>query len=93
MFDFTIGFLGMLLVSPLLSWLFKKVGIHFPKRNWVILMLPISILVHILVGKITPLTKDFLDPDNHYFVKLIVVCCCILGATGIRRIVPASKSR
>lgn len=84
-FDFTISFVGMALLSPLLSGLFKKVGILIPKKNWVILTIPISILAHILIGKITPLTKDFLDPSGHYIVKLLVVGCCVWGAMGIKR--------
>lgn len=84
-FDFTAGFLGMLLLSPLLSLLCKKAGFYVPKRNWVILMLPISVLIHVLVGKTTLLTKNFLDANGHYLLKLTVIGCCALGATGIRR--------
>lgn len=87
-FDFTTAFLGMLILSPLLSWLFKKAGIFIPKRNWVILTLPIGILAHMLTGTITPLTQDFLNPNGHYLVKLLVILCCIFGVTGIKRVAP-----
>lgn len=92
-FDFTAGFLGMLLLSPLLSRLFNKAGIHIPKRNWVILMLPISVLAHILVGKITPLTKDFLDANGHYLLKFIIIGCCVLGTLGIKRSAPTATAK
>lgn len=91
MFDFAAGFLGMLLLSPLLSWLAGKAGVRVPRRNWVILMLPISVLAHVLAKTFTPLTKDFLDPNGHHLVKLIVLACCVLGATGIKRTAPATK--
>jgi len=91
LFDFTLAFLGAILVAPILSWLFKKIGILIPKKNWVILMLPISVLVHILVGKITPLTEYFLDPNGHYLVKLIVLICCVLGGMNIKRITPTKR--
>jgi len=87
-FDFTIAFLGMALLSPLLSWLFLKAGILVPKKNWVILTLPISVVAHILIGSTTPLTQQFLDPSGHYFVKLVIVGCCVWGATGIKKITP-----
>lgn len=92
-FDFTASFLGMLALSPLLSYLCKRVGIHVPKRNWVILTLPISVLAHMLVGKITPLTEYFLDPRGNYVAKIVVIVCIIFGATGIRRIKPVLKTR
>jgi hypothetical protein len=85
-FDFTVAFLGMALLSPLLSGAFKKVGILIPKKNWVILTLPISILAHLLIGTMTPFTKFFFDPSGHYVVKLVVVGCCVWGAMGIQRI-------
>ncbi len=84
-FDFIASFLGMFLVAPLLSWLCKKAGIIVPKQNWIILTLPISILVHILFGTMTPLTKQFLDPNGHYIVKIIIITCCIFGALGLKR--------
>lgn len=84
-FDFSLAFVGMLLAAPLLSWLFKKIGVLVPMRNWVILTLPISVLVHILIGNITPFTKNFLDPSGHYLIKLIIVGCCIFGVLGIKR--------
>lgn len=85
-FDFTAAFLGMFLLAPLLSWLFKKMGILVPLRNWVILMLPISVLAHILVGTYTPLTKQFLDPSGHYLTKMVIVACCIFSLMGIKRV-------
>jgi len=92
-FDLTVAFLGMLALSPLLSGLCKRLGIHVPKRNWVILTLPISVLVHVLVGSMTPLTKDVLDPSGHYMAKSIIVVCIFFGVTGIRRITPTAKVR
>lgn len=85
-FDFAVSFLGMLLLAPLLSWLCKKIGIIVPKQNWVILTLPISIVAHLLIGRMTPFTQQFLDPNGHYFVKLIVVGCCIWGVMGIKKV-------
>ncbi len=87
-FDFTVSFLGMALLAPLLSHLFKKFGILVPKKNWVILTLPIGVLAHLLFGFNTPLTSDFLDLNGHYLSKVVVVGCCVLGSLGIRRVKP-----
>ncbi len=85
-FDFAASFLGMLLLSPLLSRLAKKFGWIVPRQNWVFLTIPVSILVHLLTGNMTPLTKEFLDPNGFYLVKLIVIGFCVLSATRIKRI-------
>lgn len=92
-FDVAVSFLGMLALSPPLSYLCARAGIHVPKRNWVILTLPIGILVHLLVGKITPLTKDVLDPTGHYLAKMVIAVSTILGMFGIERITPTLKDR
>lgn len=93
-FDFTAAFLGMLIISPFLSLLCKKVGVYVPKRSWVILTIPIGIAAHLLVGSMTPLTKDFLDPNGSYFVKIFALGCCVLAGIGVKRIkpVPSPKS-
>ena len=85
-FDFTTAFLGMLLLSPLLSGLFAKMGIFIPKRNWVIAMLPLSVIVHLACGTMTPFTKYILDPSGHLIEKLLVLICCVFSVLGIRRI-------
>lgn len=83
-FDFAAVFLGMLLLSPLLSRLFKMIRIEIPKKNWLFLALPIGIITHLLVGQITPMTRDFLDIHNHYILKLMILGLLILGLRGIK---------
>ncbi len=83
-FDFAASFLGIYLLSPLLSKIFLKIGISIPKHNWLFLTLPLGILVHILVGNITPMTKDFLDPSAHYLLKIIILGLLFFGLKGIK---------
>ena len=83
-FDFVAAFLGMYLLSPLLSKLFRKIGVDIPKYNWLFLTLPIAIVSHILVGNITPMTRDFLDMGGHYIVKIVILVLFILGMRGIK---------
>ena len=83
-FDFAVAFIGIYLLSPLLSKLFLKLRLDIPKHNWLYLTLPISILVHILVGNITPMTRDFLDIGGHYILKLIIIGLLVLGIRNIK---------
>lgn len=86
-FDVSIAFLGMLILSPILSKIFRKFGIEIPKKNWLFLTIPIGIIVHILIGQKTPLTSEFIDPGGHYIVKIVVIGLFILGMTKIKRII------
>jgi hypothetical protein len=83
-FDFAVSFLGMFLLSPLLSKLFLKLHLEIPKLNWVFLTIPIAIIVHLLVGNMTPMTKSLLDLHGGYITKLIALASLILGIYGIK---------
>lgn len=85
LFDLGVSFLGVYLLSPLLSKLFLKFRIKIPKRSWLFFTLPLGILVHLLVGKITPMTKNFIDPHGHFFLKILILVLLILGIQGIKR--------
>ena len=83
-FDFAVSFLGMYLLSPLLSKVFRKLRIDIPKLNWLFLTLPISIFAHLLVGNITPMTRDFVDIQGHYSLKILILGLLVLGIRGIK---------
>jgi hypothetical protein len=83
-FDFAVAFLGIYLLAPLLSKIFLKLRLDIPKHNWLWLTLPLSILTHLLVGNITPMTADFIDADGHYVLKIIILILFILGLRGIK---------
>jgi len=83
-FDFAVAFLGIYLLSPLLSKIFKKFNLDIPKQNWLFLTLPIGIFIHLLVGKITPLTQNFIDTHDHYIIKAIILGLLIPGIRNIK---------
>jgi hypothetical protein len=85
-FDLTVSFLGVYLLSPLLSKMFLKIGIKIPKHNWLFLTLPIGILFHLLFGKMTPMTVNFLDLHSNYLLKLLFLILLLLGFNGIKRV-------
>ncbi len=85
-FDFTISFVGMALLAPLLSRLFRKFGIEIPFRNWIFFTLPLSVIAHMAVGTYTPMTRAILDPQAHYPLKLIVIVLLALSFMDIKRL-------
>jgi len=86
-FDFTVAFIGLAILSPLLSWLCRKLfKLEIPKKNWIILTLPIGIVTHLITGPITPMTKNFLDPAGHYILKIFILALLFFGLRNIRKI-------
>lgn len=83
-FDFAASFLGIYLLSPLLSKVFAKIGIKISTKSWMLLTIPLSILIHFLVGNITPMTADFFDLNGHYFLKIFIVTLTYLGLKKIK---------
>lgn len=84
-FDLSVAFLGILILSPLLSWLFRKLGVEIPKRSWIFWTLPIGIITHLIIGRKTPMTTDFIDLSGHYVLKIFVLVLLILGMMGVKR--------
>jgi len=84
LFDLMVSLLGIYLLSPLLSRLFLILRIKVPKSSWLFLTLPFGILIHILVGNITPMTKNFMDLNSNYVLKTIIIILFFLGIRGIR---------
>ena len=82
-FDLTASFLGIYLLSPILSYLFRFIKLDIQRVSWFYLTLPLSILIHVLVGKYTPMTKYFFDPSGHYLLKIFIITLFILGLRGI----------
>jgi hypothetical protein len=83
-FDFAAALLGIFLLSPLLSRLFRKIRIDIPKKNWLFLTIPISIPVHVLVGNLTPMTRDFINLSDNYILKLLIIVLLFFGIKGIK---------
>jgi len=83
-FDLTVAFLGIFLLSGWLSKLFLKIGIYIPKLNWVFLTLPLGILIHLLVGTMTPMTKNFFSWPGNWGLKILILVLLFLGLRGIK---------
>ncbi len=84
-FDLAISFLAAWILSPLLSFLFRKIKIEIPKRNWIIWTLPIAFIAHLIAGTNTLMTQRLLDPSGHYLLKIVIIFLTLLGFKGIKR--------
>lgn len=78
-FDFTLAYLGVYLLAPLLSKLTGFVGWHPSRLQWLYLTLPLSVLFHLLFHQVTPLTKLALDPHSGYLFKALLLVMLYLG--------------
>ena len=83
-FDFIVSFLGIYLLSPILSKIFLKIKIIIPKRNWIFLTLPIGFLFHLVFGSITPMTRDILNIHDHYILKIVMLILLFFGIKGLK---------
>lgn len=83
-FDLSVSFLGIYLLSPLLTKLFLKINLNIPTSSWLYLTLPLSILVHIAVGTYTKMTQNFLDPNGHYYIKIVILTLLFLGLKSVK---------
>ncbi len=78
-FDIVVSYLGIYLLSGPLSKLFLKMRLIIPKISWIYLTLPIGIISHLLVGTITPMTRNFLDLNSNYLLKVVIFIMIYLG--------------
>jgi len=83
-FDLVMSYIGIYLLSPLLIKIFNIFKIKTNKSFWLWQTLPLSIIIHILVGQQTELTRMILNPQSYYLVKLIVILMVIIGFKAIK---------
>ena len=84
-FDFAISYLIVFLISPILVKISKKLKFPISKTQWLWLVIPFSILSHIVSGEMTPLTQMFIKPNDYYMVKIIVVFMTYIGLRRERK--------
>jgi hypothetical protein len=83
-FDLVATFIGIYLLAPVLTRIFLKLGLNIPRSSWLMFALPLGIIIHLLVGNITPMTRDFLDLNGHFMLKILIIALTILGVRGIK---------
>lgn len=83
LFDTGTAFLGVLLLSPLLTRLFAKFNIDVPRTAWLWFTLPLSVLFHLLFGQSTPLMKVITDPGSYQFY-VAIAALGLMSYMGLR---------
>ena len=83
-FDIAVSYLGIFLLAPRLTRLALKARLHISKAQWLWLVLPISIFVHLIFGLRTPLTKMVIDPNNYYLAKFVILFMLFMGLRSIK---------
>ena len=78
-FDFATGYLGVYLLVPLLNKLISPIGRELSHWQWMLLVLPISIIFHLLFGSMTPLTKMAIDPYGGHLFKIALLAMLYFG--------------
>lgn len=85
-FDIVLGYVGILLLSPLLTKFFAKLHIFIPWQSWLWFMLPISVLFHLLFDQQTPLLKTLSHTPGFFIVNTVLVFMIFMGARSCRQI-------
>lgn len=78
-FDFSLAYVGICLLTPMLNKIILPTKRQLSRLQWLLLVLPLSIIIHYLTGNITPLTKLALDPGSGYGLKLLLVLMLYFG--------------
>jgi hypothetical protein len=84
-FDFAISYIIVFLIAPLLVKISKKLNFPITKTQWLWLVLPFSVLSHLMVGNITPLTEMFIEPNGNFLVKAIVLFMTYMGLRRVKK--------
>jgi hypothetical protein len=87
-FDTAISYLGIFILSPLLSGLFALIKIKVPWYSWLWLTLPIAVLFHIIFHQSTPMMGILAHPEhlNFYLVTISLLFMTYMGFKNIHRI-------
>ena len=82
-FDLILAYVGIFLLSPVLTKLAAKLHLSISRLQWIWLTLPIGIAVHLLIGQQTPLTKMFIDINGYYLIKIIILFMTFMGLKDV----------
>lgn len=87
-FDTLLAYIGVLILSPMLTWLVLRLHIKIPMISWLWFTLPLSVIFHIIFRQSTPVIKILEDPKNvqFYFTIIILLFMIYMGVRKIRKI-------
>ncbi len=78
-FDFSLAYIGVYLLVPILNKIILPTKRQLSHFQWILLVLPLSIVFHLLTGNMTPLTKLAIDLSSGYGLKAILILMLYFG--------------
>ena len=78
-FDTVLSYVGVVLLSPLLSKLFTLLHVSIPKTSWLWWTLPLAVVFHLLFSQDTPLMEILSQPLGFVGVGAILVFMIYMG--------------
>lgn len=78
-FDFSLAYIGVYLLVPILNKIILPTSRQLSRFQWVLLVLPLSIIFHLIFGNMTPLTELAIDLSAGYGLKVILLIMLYFG--------------
>jgi hypothetical protein len=84
-FDSVLAFLGIFLLSPLLTKLFLKMHLNITLSSWMWLTLPLSVVFHVLFRQNTALMKIIFG-SNHLYSFIAIATLLFMTYMGLKNV-------
>lgn len=86
-FDTAISYVGILILSPLLTWFGSLLRMNISLVSWLWFTLPISVLFHIIFRQSTPLMNILKNPGHvqFYIAIFILLAMTYMGLRNISK--------
>ena len=87
-FDTVGSYLAVLILSPIITKVFSKLGVYIHWTSLLWLTMPLAVVFHILFKQSTPLMKLLMNPKQiQFFIAwAILVFMAYMGLKGIHKI-------
>lgn len=87
-FDTVISYVGILILSPLLSWLMSRLHLKIPVSSWLWFTVPLSVIFHMIFNQPTPLMKVLTNPGHFtfYIALFVLIAMTYMGIRDISKI-------
>ena len=82
-FDTVISYIGLFLLAPILTKMFRIMRLEISLASWLWFVLPLSIVFHFFFSQQTPLMK-LLVSSNGYIAIIILLAMAYMGVRTIR---------
>jgi hypothetical protein len=83
-FDFVVSYLGIYIVTPVLSAVCSKIHLNISRSGWMWLTLPISVVFHLVFHQQTPFMKALINPDHYYSEALVILFMVYMGIKNVQ---------